>query len=693
MTHAVLGGAAALAMAMGLGAAWLRGRLPAGLTLLERAFAWLLLGIALASATALLLADIGVLYSGALMGALAILAACGLLATRRSSAPGSVQRRSGKRDVALMALVALLLGLALPPFEWVLGGRDPGTYVNAGLQMRSRHATEPRRRYLGRVPPGVLPTLSLWEPDSAPGSRKPPPPANPYERDLWPGIYLRRPDRVLPQGFHLFPALLAAAGSASGDEGLWVVPLLAVLVVLGCSLLAGRLAEGLRPGAAEVGTGAVLVAGLGLVWYARYPNPEMLEAGLLVGGAWLWTLASRSKAGWAASAAGVLVGATLFTRPDAVILLPVLALLALGIALLGRFHPSARRFCGWCLVTGFAAAAHAALFAGPYLEDVSFHSPAGWPTIGAITAAAALAAGAALHRRGAIQNYFSRRREAAGGLLPIAALGAVLAFAAVGQVAGWAPLSWLRLVLGEAGLAAAVVGGAVLLSRLPRERAPEGAWLLLLLAGVTLFLYLPDAHIAPDLPWALRRFLPAVVPVWAILCGIALSGALAIGGPRRTPIRLAAVTGAAVVLVQLASGLVPTLGHRMYAGAGRDVDRLDALLGRGRPLVLFDEHNLTSHLFGTAIGIGRGRDAFPVHILTHRRAVDWVLSQARGRGVLLVTYGSRRPGLDRHRLRPEWMSSMSVSLPMMEQPRDRLPRNARTLSGTLVVWRLVPAKA
>ena len=471
------------------------------------------------------------------------------------------------------------------------------------------------------------------------------------------------------------------------------MPLLAVLVVLGCSLIAGRLAERLRPAAAEVATGAVLVAGLGFVWYARYPNAEMLEAALLVGGAWLWTLASRSRAGWAARAAGVLVGATLFVRPDAVILLPVLAALALGIALLGRFDAITRQFCGWCLLTGLAAAVHAALFAGPYLDDVSVHSPAGWPAIGAIAVAAALAAGAAMRRRGAIERYFSKRREAAARLLPIAALSAVLAFAAIGQVAGWIPLFWLRWFLGEAGLAAAVIGGAVLLSRLPRGRGLEGAWLLLLLTGVSLFLYLPDAHISPDLPWGFRRFLPVLVPVWAILCGIALSGALAVDGPRRTPVRLAAVAIAAAALVQLASGLVPTLGHREYAGAGRDVNRLDSLLGRGHPLVLFAEHNFTSHRFGPAIGIGRGRDAFPVKGLADPGPVDWLLSQAHGRRVLLVTYGARLPTLDTHRLRAERLSSMSFSLPEMEQPLDRLPRNARRLSGTLVVWRLVPARA
>lgn len=688
MTQAALGPAAALAFAAALGAAWLRNSLPPGLTLLERALAWLLLGSALAAGGALLLADLGALYPAALAALLVVVAAAGLLVTRRASHPGAVRPRPGRRDVALLALVAVLLVLALPPFEWVLGGRDPGTYVNAGLQMRAEHTTAPARDYVGEVPARVLPALTFWDPDEIPGRPTPPPPADPYKRDLWPGFYLRKPDRVLPQGFHLYPALLAAAGAASGDEGLWVVPVLAVLVLLACALLAGRLAEGAWPGAAEAGTGVALVAGLGFVWWARYPNAEMLAAALLVGGAWLWTLASRAGSRRLAAAAGALAGATLLTRPDAVILLPALALVALVLAILGRFGPAARWFGAGALATSALAATHAVAFGGPYLNDVSVHSPAGWTAIGAVLSAAALLAGAALRRREPIAAYLRRHQDTLARVVPIAALIGLVAVAAVGNVEGWAPLVWLRLHLGEAGLAAAAVGGAVLMARLLRGGGSEGAWLLLLLAAITLVLYLPNAHISPDLPWGFRRFLPALVPVWAILCGIALSAALAAG----KAIRVVATLVTVVALAQLISGLAPTLGHREYDGAGGTVDRLDSLLGHGDPLVLFGGPDETAHLFGPAIGIGRGRAAFPVDDLSRRGIVDWLIARSRLRRVLLVTHGGHLPPLDRARLRARRTRSMVFSLPEMERPTDRLPTDAHRLSGTLVVWRLGPAR-
>src|SRR4051794_5588209 len=145
MTQAALGPAVGLACATALGAAWLRNSLPPGLSVLERALAWLLLGSALAAGGTLLLTDVEALYPATLAALLAVIAVAGLLATRRSSRPRAVWARPGRRDLALLALAAALLAMALPPFEWVLGGRDPGTYVNAGLQMRARHATAPAR--------------------------------------------------------------------------------------------------------------------------------------------------------------------------------------------------------------------------------------------------------------------------------------------------------------------------------------------------------------------------------------------------------------------------------------------------------------------------------------------------------------------------------------------------------------------
>ena len=95
-------------------------------------------------------------------------------------------------DLVLLGLAVLLLVFALPTFPWILGGRDPdATCVNAAVQMRATHSTGASYPRLREVPRAVLPRLSLWEPDPIKGQeRLPPPPADPYERDAWPGMYL-----------------------------------------------------------------------------------------------------------------------------------------------------------------------------------------------------------------------------------------------------------------------------------------------------------------------------------------------------------------------------------------------------------------------------------------------------------------------------------------------------------------------
>ena len=501
-------------------------------------------------------------------------------------------------------------------------------------------------------------------------------------------MYLQRPNGVVPQGFHLFPALLAAAGSASGDEGLWAVPALAAIVLLVCALFAGRLTEGRRPAVAEAATGIALLAGLGFVWWARYPTAELLDTAMLVGGAWLWTVAARSESGWAAGAAGFVTGASLMTRPDAVLTLVAIAALALALGVLGAFGPQARRFAAWFAIVG-ASIVHAAVFARRYLEDVSVHSPAGWGALAAAGIAAAGVAAAALYRRRELASGIRSHSALLTRALPAAAVLGLLALVALGHARGWLPPLWLRWHLGEAGIALAVAGGAVLFARLPRERGSEGAWLLLLLAAATLLLYLPDARISPDQPWGFRRFLPVLVPVWAVLCGAAAAALVDMRGRWRTPARVALAAVGVVALVQLLGGLAPTLGHREYDGAGEVVDRLDASLGSGRPLVLFGPHDVTLHRFGPAIGIGRGREAFPVLALNRPRLVDWVTECTKARRVLLVTFGRRLPPLDQRRLRASVIASVPFSLPEMEQPLDHLPRHVRRLAGELVVWRIV----
>lgn len=652
-----------------VGGAWLRGRVPSGFTLLERTVARLLLGGALASAVALVLADLGAFRGWAVLAVLLALALAG-----RAVSPGeagSVPPRDERRDLVLLALVGLLLALSLPTFPWILGGRDPGTYVNAAVQIRSTHSLEASYTRLGEVPPSVLPRLSLWEPDPIKGQAMPPPPADPYERDAWPGMYLRAPDRILPQGYHLLPAAMAAGASVTGDFGLWIMPAVAVLGLLACALYAGRLLGGVG----EAVTGVLLVASVGFVWYARYPASEMLDLALTFGGLWLALVAARTDNAYLGGVAGVVLGSSLLTRPDAAITVVAVAALLAWLVACGRFRKVWARFGLAFALVAAAATAQALLFARPYLDDVSRHFEGSGGKLLAAAGAGVLVAIVAVRYRRRIDRW-----------VPLLVAVAMAAFAAVAVRSGWIGFAWLRWYMSDLGLAAAGLGAVLLIRRTWRDDRLEAAGLLLLLAALTLLLYGREPRISEDQFWGFRRFLPVMLPAFAILCGAAAAAAFA----RRRPAAIAAGALAAAFLVpKLALDLRPTLGHVEYRGASGDIDRLDAKLGTGDPLVLFGPQDEVLHRFGPALAFQRHRDAYPVKSLRAPVLVRWLRREAATRPVRLVTFG-RAPPMDRKRLAAIREGGVSISLPEFDKPVGRLPDGAHRIAGTLAIWRLEP---
>ena len=131
--------------------------------------------------------------------------------------------RFSRTDLALVAAALATIALALPGFEWSLGGRDAGTYVNEVVQIQDRGAVEISEPSLDTLPANIQRALPL-------GGR-------------YPGEYFGdQPGEIIRLGFHTWPALRAAAGYATGDEGDWVLPVIAGLALLMTALAARRLA-------------------------------------------------------------------------------------------------------------------------------------------------------------------------------------------------------------------------------------------------------------------------------------------------------------------------------------------------------------------------------------------------------------------------------------------------------------------
>ena len=119
----------------------------------ERWFWQIILSVAISLSGAMLLAGFG-LYTFDRLLAANLLIAVGIAgAGRFRLRMGNSSKRVGTG--AILPLVLILLGAwrFFPPAEYVLGGKDPGTYMNEGIQIAQRGGLVIRDTTVASVPP------------------------------------------------------------------------------------------------------------------------------------------------------------------------------------------------------------------------------------------------------------------------------------------------------------------------------------------------------------------------------------------------------------------------------------------------------------------------------------------------------------------------------------------------------------
>jgi hypothetical protein len=379
--------------------------------------------------------------------------------------------------------------------------------------------------------------------------------------------------------------------SALQALGLAVLPMTGAMVVSVLLTWVASIAlfELAAPVTGEIAAGgAAAAAALSLAWvyFGRGAYSEPSAAALLLVGLLLFAGAARARSAALGLAAGAVLGAMLASRVDAG--------LAVGAALVGccvvaARTPARRRVAlvtmAGALVGPVAQYADGGTLSPGYVADLQDEvrlvnvAFAGLVAVGL----GVLAAGRALGRTPRGARSWERFQVGAAAALvgaavlfvflwlagPIALLGSGEEIAgpvrelqqresiptephdyseALGQRLGWAVGAPL-VVLGVAGLAA---GARRIVDR--EELAP------LVLAGIaTVAAYATVSAITPDLPWAMRRLFPTVIPALALLAALGVHVLL----PRRAVVRV----GAALLVVAGAGGAsLPVLFERERAG-------------------------------------------------------------------------------------------------------------------------------
>ena len=260
---------------------------------------------------------------------------------------GPSARWPGTAALVPLALVILSAWRFLPPSEYIIGGKDPGVYLNEGIQIAQRGGLIVADETVAAVPAFARP---LFFPTDV---------NRPYYLSLrFMGFYIRDPDTgaVISQFQHAFPAAIAIGYGLGGLTGARrAVVACAMLGVLGLYFAGARLFG--RPTAAAAAT--LLVLNVIELWFARYPNVEVLIQALLIASLLAAARAQVDGDPFFAPVTGVLLGMLLFTRFDAaLVVVAVIAAQALGyVALTQRMHwtfwpalaiPAS--LCGWYLV-------------------------------------------------------------------------------------------------------------------------------------------------------------------------------------------------------------------------------------------------------------------------------------------------------------------------------------------------------
>jgi Dolichyl-phosphate-mannose-protein mannosyltransferase len=472
---------------------------------------------------------------------------------------GSRSARTTSWDLAGFALVAGSLALYSRPAEYVVNSRDPGVYALFADKLARTGAL------LHRDP--LVAAVSSFH-QFAEGKK-------------YPGFYLYGQDLVVPQ---FFPGPFAFLGLGNLVGGLWgslfVVPVMGALAV-GVAYALGRELFGRWSGLLAA---TFLAASCTQVWWARHPSSEVMSQLFILAGLWLAVRFARGAGPASGVVAGVLLGGAMLVRVDAF-------LAAAAVPLLFGYDLLTRRNAARWLYPGVPLAVFAGItllylntVGGRYLYVI--YTEHG---LREALALAPFAAGAAA--LAAAGFFYARRRwgeqlgdylEARGRWIP------TLVALCVAAVALWAyfvlPVPWESLPDGSRDFdayrtqilvrmtwfttpAVAALGLAGFVLAVRRLDAPRALVLGAFLTFGVLYAAIPN--VSPDLPWATRRFVPAVFPILGLLAGYTLVEAgrwIALSWRREAGVAVGAALAALAIgwTVYTSS---PVIGFRELEGA------------------------------------------------------------------------------------------------------------------------------
>ena len=687
--------------------------------LLEAAGLWTLLALGAFSLLLMLAALLGLFHGPVVLGA-AALVIFGMLSLHRRRPPLRHQAGEAERSdvgsatsayrngpwplVGLLTLLAAMAWLYLPPGEFVLGGLDPGVYLNSGAALAASGSFYLRDSLLADAGASAQAVFVAQDPGALP--------------HLYPGFFWNFSRGAAVTQFPFLLTVWTAVGIlvAGPLGGLSVPALVSMLAVVFFFLLARRLLGPLGGYAAAV----LLAFNAVQLWHGRLSFSEELLQLFLFAGLWAGLRWRQEGHAVAALASGIALGALPLIKPEAVVL-GLLALTALHWLPGPAEKPTAPvRPPGhkWHLPQWSASGPWAASFWAPYgvgslLACINFGTAArpivldlavragGLLLLGMLLTAAffltlklALKAGPLVFRGEGLLQRWRPPNSLAYSFLALPALAAA-GFAYAESRAEVPPsflgALWNGLFLSPLdGLLLALTPWAILQARPIRSRPVVAIVGVLLAAGLlylaVFFRYYESRDHLHLFMWATRRLLPAVLPLLALVEAWAL---LRLAGLLPTRVLPLFLGGLLLLLAARWPDLAPVAAAREYDGGLHAVEELAAQTEAEAVLLLDDDE--AGVRFATPLALLAYRDSYVAQGAQDAAAgVDALIAAARAAG-RPVYYFSSRPGGVARALQthlPALVGRWSVDLPELERTSTARPRRQNRFHADFALFRV-----
>lgn len=545
-----------------------------GLDSWERLFVTLISGAIVKSWLLLLLAEFDLFSMPAIVVTSAVIWALLYRFGHHPLSKCSLPRIPRERQ-AILPLILLILAAVLfsHPAESFVVFDDSGIYILGGLHLAETGSLLDRDPVVDGLSPQTAQEVFFSGPASASWTR------------LWGQFFIWNWDRswVSFGLLHmqrlwcgLFTLFLGQFG------GLWVAPAFGLLATLGLFLLGRRL---FSTTAATLST-LLLTLNFVQIRHARYPVSEMLAQALVIGGFYLLVLGRQKRHVGLNALAGLCLGGLFLVRIDALFIGVVCTALALYWRWSGQWRREHVAFSLALIIALAYATLHNLGWSWAYLNFL--WQTAGSPALAKLTLVGTLGLGTLILAgemkplmARALSKWLSQHVWHVLAVM-IAAAAALLSIGRALSMSDWNSqgIIWLAWYWTPLGLLLAGLGLALSSNR----RSTRHLLPLLITALGYLTVFSLNPMVNPVQPWAMRRFVPVVLPVLALLTGHGITSLPAV---RLQLHRVTAVLAILALAVAFLRVDLPFLRFTEYGGSAEQIERL-AQRFEPEAVILFD---------------------------------------------------------------------------------------------------------